>query len=100
MAKEAPSRGKAALGGSRRSKPSGKKPHSIHVRRGKSGGFIATHHHKPDETGATPEPEDHVIPDLAGLQNHMADQMGDQSAAPAPAPPQAGPPMQGAPAGM
>lgn len=94
-------RSKAGMGGKKSSKKSGKKPHSIHVKRGKSGGFIATHHHQAED-GQAPEPEDHVIPDLQSLQSHMAENMGDQGAAPAPSPdmsqqqagPQA-PPQQG-----
>ena len=64
----------------------GKKPHSIHIRRGKSGGFISEHHFLPDEDGMTPPSEEHVQPDMASLQAHVADQMGDQGPAPAPAP--------------
>lgn len=61
-------------------------PHSVHVRRAKSGGYIATHHHKPDEDGVMPEPEEHVIPDADALQAHMSQAMGDQPPAPPPAP--------------
>lgn len=101
MSKEPSSRGKSALGGSRgKSKKSGgSKPHSIHVRRAKSGGFVATHHHKPDFEGAMQESDEHVLPDIQSLQAHMQDQMGDQPAAPVAPPLQAGPP-QGVPAGM
>lgn len=92
------SRTKSAMGGKSKS---GGKPHSIHVRRGKSGGFIATHHHKAEEGGMAPEPEDHVIPDLDGLQAHMASNMGDQPPAPPATPPiAAGSPGPAAPAGM
>lgn len=110
MAKETVSRGKSAMGGHAKTKKSGSpKAHSIHVHRGKSGGFIV-HHHSKDPGG---EVEQHVLADLPSLQQHMADQMGDQSAAPAPTPdptqqqagpvagPAAGPgPGAGAPAGM
>jgi hypothetical protein len=106
MAKETVSRGKSAMGGhSKPKKSSGSKAHSIHIHRGKSGGFIL-HHHPKDPGGAV---EQHVLPDLAALQQHIGDQMGDQGAAPAPTPDptqqvQAGPPaagpVQGAPAGM
>jgi hypothetical protein len=97
---KAPSRGKSAMGGdkkssskSKSSKSKSKKPHSIHVRRGKSGGFIAEHHFKsesPDEM--TPESEEHVVPDIDALKEHMAEHMGDQpgqepaEAEPAPTP--------------
>lgn len=104
MAKEH-SRAKSALSGGHKSK-SGGKPHSIHVRRGHSGGFVATHHHKPDADGQMQEPEEHVIPDMGSLQDHMAQNMGDQPPAPAAPPPDpaaqggAPPPAGGAPAGM
>jgi len=104
MAKEH-SRAKSALSGGHKSK-SGGKPHSIHVRRGHSGGFVATHHHKPDADGQMQEPEEHVIPDMQSLNQHMSDSMGDQPPAPAapdPAAAQAAAPPPaagGAPAGM
>ena len=93
------SRSKSTLGG-KKSKSS--KPHSIHVRRGHSGGFVATHHSK----GADSEPEEHVLPDLQSLQDHMSQNMGDQPPAPAAPPPDAAaqgappPAAGGAPAGM
>ena len=103
MAKTTKSRAHSVLGGKSKSASKGKHPHSIHVRRGKSGGFIVTHHHAPDEDGTTPEPEDHVVPDLDSLQSHMAENMGDQGPAPAPTPPPpdagAAAPPTGAPAG-
>lgn len=89
------SRAKSAMGG----KKSGSKPHSIHVRRGKSGGFIAHHHHMPDDDGMTPPPEEHVIPDMDSLNAHMAQNMGDQPPAPPPTPPAAAP-VAGAQPGM
>jgi hypothetical protein len=105
------SRAHSVLGGHGKAKSSskGKKPHSIHIKRGHSGGFIATHHHLPDENGMTPEPEDHVVPDMDSLQSHIQDNMGDQGPAPAAAPepapaaPAGGPPAAApaaAPAGM
>ena len=104
MASEKSSRASHVMGG--RSKKSGKKsskkPHSIHVRRGKSGGFIAEHHFKNTDPGEmNPEPEEHVLPDISSLQDHMAQHMGDQpdqqaEPAPEPAPP-AGPPAAAAP---
>jgi hypothetical protein len=91
MAGTSHSRAKSALGGHGHSG----KPHSIHVKRAHSGGFIATHHHKPVAGEMTPEPEEHVIPDAEALQAHMQDQMGDQPPAPQPPPD----PAAGAPAG-
>lgn len=97
------SRGKAAMGGGSKGKhKGGKHPHKIHVRRGKSGGFIAEHHFPPGEDGQMQEPEEHVLPDMQSLQAHMADNMGDQGASQPPsAPPAAGasaapPPQMGA----
>ena len=106
MAKDSHSNSRAhsVLGGSHKSKSKskgkGKKPHSMHVKRGKSGGFIVEHHHAPDEMGMTPDSESHVLPDLSSLQSHIADNMSDQGPAPAPAPPDpsaAAGPMAGAP---
>ena len=98
------SRAHSVLGGSHKSKSKakgkGKKPHSMHVKRGKSGGFIVTHHHQPDEAGMTQEPEDHVVPDMDSLQSHIADNMSDQGPVPAPTAPDASAaagPMAGAP---
>jgi len=98
MAKETVSRSKAAMGGGHKSKKSsGSKAHSIHIHRGKSGGFVVHHHSKEGEV------EQHVLPDLASLQQHIGDQMGDQGPAPAPTPDPtqqaAGPVAGGAPAG-
>jgi hypothetical protein len=94
MAKSSSSRAHSVLGGShKKSKSKGKKPHSMHVKRGKSGGFIVTHHHAPDEAGMAPAPDDHVVPDMSALQSHIADNMGDQGPAAPPSPDmsQAGP---------
>lgn len=89
------SRSKSVLGGGKSHKSSGhKKPHSVHVKHGASGGYIATHHHK-QKPGEDPiESEDHVLPDQEAMLEHMAQNMpqdqGDaggapQGAAPAPA---------------
>jgi hypothetical protein len=101
------SRASHVLGGKGKpkSKSSGKKPHSIHVKRGKSGGFMVTHHHEPDETGVAMPSEDHVVPDLNSLHDHIDQAMGDQGPAPATPPPDAGAsasvaPAPVAPAGM
>ena len=82
-------RAKSAMGGGKKSKSkkSGHKPHSIHIHRGKSGGFIVHHHHKPDENGVSPEMEEHVVPDMDSLHDHLDQAMGDQGAAPAATPP-------------
>ena len=100
------SRAKSMMGGGHsEKKKSGKKPHSIHIRRGKSGGYIAQHHFKPsgDASDAMQEPEEHVIPDKEALLEHIDQNMGDQGAAgeqqaqptsPAPAPQGPPPPAQ------
>ena len=93
------SRAKAVLGGKGKSKSKGgKKPHSIHIKRGHSGGFIVTHHHAPSDDGSQQEPEDNVVPDLAALHDHVDQSMGDQAAAPPPTPPEPAPSPAPAPA--
>lgn len=78
---EAHSRAKAGMGGKKSSKKSGKHPHEIHIRHGKSGGFIVRHTHKPDpDTGAMPEEEEHVLPDQSSLLQHVADNTDSQPA--------------------
>ena len=98
-------RATSAMGGKKsKSKKSSKHPHSIHVRRGKSGGFIAEHHFKSAPDEPVPEPEEHVLPDISALQDHMAEHMGDQpeqEVTPAAEPSPAGPaPVPAAPAGV
>src|SRR6185312_3291057 len=86
-------RAKSHMGGSKpksKSKSSsGDKPYEIHVRRAHGGGFIAKHHKKRKPGEMDEEPQEHVIPDIDQLQQHIADNMGDQPPAgegPAPAP--------------
>lgn len=103
MAKSnAGSRAKAVLGGkSKKSKTSkGKKPHEIHIRRGKSGGFIVRHSFKPEPgaQGVMPEDEEHVLPDVDSLQQHVGEAMADQPDQATPPPPPS--PTGAAPAGM
>ena len=84
MAKE--SRSTAGMGGSKKeskpksdSKKSSKKHvHKMEIRRGASGGYIATHHHKPAADGSQDESEEHVLADLPQLQQHVEQNMGDQ----------------------
>lgn len=66
-----------------------RKPHSVHVRRGKSGGYIATHHH------ADGGSEEHVLRNKKQMLSHMADSLGDQpqSGTPPEEMPQQAPPM-------
>ena len=82
------SRAHAVLGGSHKSKSkSGHKPHSMHVKRGKSGGFVVTHHHQMSDDGTMPPDEDHIAPDLQSLHDHIDANMGDQGPAPQAPPP-------------
>lgn len=95
------SRAKSAMSGSSKKKPvkkSGKKPHRIEIRRGHSGGHIVTHHFQPDETGMTPESEDHVMPDQASLLSHIAANTDNQPVPQAPPPDAAA--AAGPPAGV
>jgi hypothetical protein len=107
MAEEKTSRAHSAMsGGSKKSSKKSKTkkhPKEIHIRRGKSGGFIAKHIHDadPNSPDTAPEPdEEHVLPDLEALHSHMDANMGDQApvpqAAPSPDMSQAGPAAAGA----
>jgi hypothetical protein len=89
MASHSDSRSKSVLGGKKSKSKSKSHAHSMHIHRGKSGGFVVTHHHEPDETGMTAPSEDHVVPDLDSLHQHMDASMGDQPPAPQAAPPEA-----------
>jgi hypothetical protein len=65
-----------------------KKVKGMHVRKATSGGFIVKH--DMDNAGAPsdgkmPEQEEHAIPDMAALQSHMQDHMGEEASAGAPA---------------
>ena len=77
-------------------KKSAKHVHTMHVKHADNadGGWIATHEHEPDDMGAMPKSEEHIIPPgMDNLQAHMADHM-DQSAPEPQAPPAGGaPPM-------
>jgi hypothetical protein len=87
------------MGGKKSKSKSGKKPHHLEIHRGKSGGFIAHHHFSPEEDGSMPETEQHVVPDMNSLHDHLDQTMGDQGAAPAAAPPEPAQ-AQALPAGM
>lgn len=75
------SRAHAAMGGKKSSKKhSGKKVVEIHIRPGKSGGFIVKHDIKPDKkdntmmsTADSPSSEEHVVPDMPSLLQHIQD---------------------------
>lgn len=84
-------RAEAHLGG-KKSKHSKKHVHHVNVRRSHNGGYIAENHHDPDpDTGETPPMEEHTLPDMDSVQQHMAESMPqeappDESAAASPAP--------------
>src|SRR5690348_14733581 len=70
------------------------KVHRMEIRHAANGGFIVEHKHKPEPGEMTmPEPEEHQVPDVAALQQHVADNMGDGQPAPA-APPQGAEPVE------
>jgi hypothetical protein len=51
----------------------------MHVRKADSGGFIAKHEDMmPGEDGVMPPPQEHVLPDMGALQQHMQDHMGEE----------------------
>ncbi|MCU1301711.1 MAG: hypothetical protein JWQ87_1995 [Candidatus Sulfotelmatobacter sp.] len=79
------SRASEVLGGAEhKSKAKKHKVHAIHTRRAKSGGYIAEHHFRPEPPEAgqaaepAPLPEEHVVPDMAELQAHMAQHLPEQ----------------------
>ena len=96
------SRSKAVLGGKGKSKSkSGKHPHHLTIRHGKSGGHVVTHHFDPDADGMSQPDEEHILPDKQSLLDHISQNVPDNPA-PAPTPDpnaaaaQAGPPAAGA----
>src|ERR1017187_710650 len=109
MAKE--SRAKSTMGGGKHSSHKSKKSHKVHrmhVSRGPAGGFTTQHEAEPGEDGMPGAMSDpHPVNDMAALQQHMQEHLGDQppaqaaSPAPAPAPaPAAGGAPVAAAAGM
>lgn len=97
-----PDRVSSALGGkkkkkkkSKKSKGSGKKPHTMHIRRAANGGYIATHDFKGDAGSPAPESEDHALGSIDELKDHVADNMGDQQDPAAGAEPTEQPPPRG-----
>ncbi len=79
-----------------------KKVKGMHVRKATSGGFIVKHDMDnvggPSD-GKMPEQEEHAVPDMAALQSHMQDHMGEEEAGPsAGAPAAAAPAAEEAPA--
>lgn len=90
-------RGESAMGGKKskahKAKSTTKKPHEMHIRRSANGGYISKHIHKqPAGAAEMPEPEEHTIPDISSLQQHVGDHMAPEEGA-------GGAPAGGAPAG-
>ena len=81
--KEAPA--KKVLGGKKKSKRHVKE---MHIRHAKSGGYIARHDLEKGQAGEPPEQEEHILPDLAALSNHVTENMQPQPQQ-EPAPPMA-----------
>lgn len=76
------SRSKAGMGGGKSGKSHKPSAHEIHIKRAHGGGFIVKHHKK-KKAGQIDmeEPQEHVVPDMDQLQQHVADHMSDQPAA-------------------
>ena len=87
-----PKAGKKKSGGKGKKKGS-KKPHVIHIRRAANGGFIVEHEYKKGDGDGDepPDNEEHQVNNIDELQQHIADNMGDQEPAAAPAGAPAGP---------
>jgi len=102
MAKE--SRAKAAMGGKKsssksKSKSKAHKVHKMHIRHAANGGYIAEHEAppSPDGMGMGEPNEEHALPDINALTQHVADHMGPAAggtAAPPTPPAGATPPPQ------
>ena len=56
-------------------KSRGARARALHVRRASSGGFIVRHEGGPEPKGGPDE--EHVVPDMAALQQHIAGALGD-----------------------
>lgn len=90
------SRAKTTMsGGSKKKGKKGKKAHKMSIRRSANGGYIAEHSYQPEENGVAPEPEEHTVPDIEALKEHVGEHMGPEEepqAQPqaAPTPPMAG----------
>ena len=72
-----------------------KKVHTMHIRKAANEGYIATHDFEKPQGGggdmgdmATPPSEDHVLPNIQALQDHVGDHMGPQEEEPEPQPQQ------------
>ncbi len=55
----------------------GAKPSAVHVRRAASGGYIVRHEGGGTAKDSGPGGEEHVVPDMAALQQHLQGALGD-----------------------
>lgn len=85
MSKAKGTRALRAMGGSEKKKdePKNHKIHKMEIRHGAKGGFIVEHKKPVSESMASgpQEPEEHVIPNMAALQQHVQDNLGDSQPA-------------------
>jgi hypothetical protein len=90
------------LAGGKHHKKSSKKskskrhPHGLHIRRSDNGGYIAEHQYRPDPNdpdAPAPATEEHILPDIGMLQQHVGEHLGPPEN-PVPESPQQPPPGQ------
>jgi hypothetical protein len=74
------------------SKSKGKKVHEMHIRKADSGGYIAKHDmEQPEDPSQEGNPsEEHVLPDVQSLAQHVQDHMSPEPPEAAPSPEDAG----------
>ena len=95
---ETKKRGETVMGGGKKSKKKSKKKpvHEMRIRHAANGGYIAKHSFKPRPGEQPEEDEEHAIPDVNSLQDHVADHMSTPPA-PSPVPSPSGGGMPGMP---
>jgi len=57
------------------------KTKTMHIRKADSGGFVANHDMLPEEMEGKmqqPPPQEHVLPDLSALQDHVGQHFGPE----------------------
>lgn len=86
MAEHKESRAKSAMSGKKSSKKrTGRKVREMHIKPGKSGGYLVRHDLEPQSKddmmnamqGGDSNTEDHSVPDLPSMQAHIAEHMPD-----------------------
>jgi len=59
------------------SKPKKHKVKIMHIRKADSGGYVAGHELPPDMmTGKVPPEQEHILPDIEAMKQHVQDHMG------------------------